>query len=185
MSDAQELLRKDLHRVFLLGQTYWQQADSQSQAENNRSDVTYAKFAALVEEVLARQPAAQSEGAVLQDAEQSTDKDARIAELESELCKAERLFLTYEQYWLDEKKRADSLQHKWDTRIVDGSPEDVIRSHFRRAEAAEQRVAALEAQIKAAQEGEPVAWYGCHMKTGKIELMVEKPVPSVIRDFSM
>lgn len=38
-----------MRRAFNLGQTYWQQADSQSYAENRRSDATRQKF----EEVLA------------------------------------------------------------------------------------------------------------------------------------
>ena len=109
---------------------------------------TLDRYARLI--ALARQPAAQSEGAakyplrldpnmqpgvvrfepamqpgvvLFEPAEQSTDKDARIAELEREL------------------------------RLAIGSKEQAWALLKATQEAAEQRVAALKAQIKAAQEG--------------------------------
>lgn len=44
---------KALRRAFSLGQTYWQQADSESYSQNRKSEETRAKFDALVAEVCA------------------------------------------------------------------------------------------------------------------------------------
>lgn len=46
-----ETLAKALRRAYLLGQTYWQQADSESYAQNRRADETQRKFEALMDEV--------------------------------------------------------------------------------------------------------------------------------------
>lgn len=43
-------LGKLMRRAFNLGQTYWQQADSDSYSQNKKSDATLATFNALVEE---------------------------------------------------------------------------------------------------------------------------------------
>lgn len=42
-----------LRRAFNLGQTYWQQADSESYSQNAKSDITRSKFDALLEETTA------------------------------------------------------------------------------------------------------------------------------------
>ncbi|MEJ1934502.1 hypothetical protein WDZ92_30260, partial [Nostoc sp. NIES-2111] len=42
-----------LRRAFNLGQTYWQQADSDSYSQNAKSDITRGKFEALLEETTA------------------------------------------------------------------------------------------------------------------------------------
>lgn len=52
MLNADEL-RRALNRAFHLGQTYMQQADSESYAANRRSIETHAKFDALREETVA------------------------------------------------------------------------------------------------------------------------------------
>ena len=41
-----------LRRAFNLGQTYWQQADSESYSQNKKADVTRAAFNALVDAAL-------------------------------------------------------------------------------------------------------------------------------------
>lgn len=46
-------LRKALRRAFHLGQIYWQQADSESRAENRKAEGTQQKFDALLEEAVA------------------------------------------------------------------------------------------------------------------------------------
>lgn len=51
--DVQDLVSKAMWRAWQLGQTYWQQADSESYAQNKRSDETQKKFDALVDEVRA------------------------------------------------------------------------------------------------------------------------------------
>ncbi|MBT2299207.1 hypothetical protein J7E70_01895 [Variovorax paradoxus] len=58
----QSPVEKALRRAYSLGQTYWQQADSESYSQNKKSDETAAKFEALVSETIAYppQPAAQS-----------------------------------------------------------------------------------------------------------------------------
>lgn len=45
-----ETLAKALRRAYHLGQTYWQQADSESDAQNRRADETQRKFEALASE---------------------------------------------------------------------------------------------------------------------------------------
>lgn len=57
--DVTDAVRKAMCQAWQLGQTYWQQADSESYKQNVKSDVTRAKFAALVDEVqsLLAQPA--------------------------------------------------------------------------------------------------------------------------------
>lgn len=43
-------LRKLLSQVWNLGQTYWRQADSEFASDNRRSDETYKKYRAIVDE---------------------------------------------------------------------------------------------------------------------------------------
>lgn len=45
-----------LQRAYSLGQTYWQQADSDYTSEHRKSDVTHAKFKALIAETIAATP---------------------------------------------------------------------------------------------------------------------------------
>ena len=45
-----ETLAKALRRAYHLGQTYWQQADSESYKQNRRADETQRKFEALASE---------------------------------------------------------------------------------------------------------------------------------------
>ncbi len=45
-----ETLAKAMRRAYSLGQTYWQQADSESYAQNRRADETQRKFEALASE---------------------------------------------------------------------------------------------------------------------------------------
>lgn len=48
-----DAMRAALNRAFQLGQTYWQQADSDSYKQNAKSDVTMGTFRALVDETCA------------------------------------------------------------------------------------------------------------------------------------
>lgn len=48
MTEAQ--LRAALRRAYNFGQTYWQQADSESYSQNAKSDLTAAQFFDLVNE---------------------------------------------------------------------------------------------------------------------------------------
>ena len=64
----QEDVALAIRRVFQLGQTYWQQADSESYRENDKSDVTLEKYRATLAE----------------PSEIAARADARIAELERE-----------------------------------------------------------------------------------------------------
>ena len=50
--DLQDLVRKAMIRAWSLGQTYWQQADSEYYSQNKKSDETQQKFYALVDEVI-------------------------------------------------------------------------------------------------------------------------------------
>ncbi|WP_144409151.1 hypothetical protein [Burkholderia thailandensis] len=47
---TEEGLRKLLSDVWNLGQTYWRQADSEFASDNRRSDDTYKKYRAIVDE---------------------------------------------------------------------------------------------------------------------------------------
>jgi hypothetical protein len=47
-----ERITKALRRAFSLGQTYWQQADSDSYKQNVESDETRQKFETLIVETL-------------------------------------------------------------------------------------------------------------------------------------
>lgn len=47
-----ERITKALRRAFSLGQTYWQQADSDSYKQNAKSDETRQKFETLIVETL-------------------------------------------------------------------------------------------------------------------------------------
>ena len=51
--DIQDAVSKALRRAWGLGQTYWQQADSEYQSQWKKSDETQAKFDALVDETRA------------------------------------------------------------------------------------------------------------------------------------
>ena len=48
-----ELMRSALKRAFSLGQTYWQQADSEYYSHWKKADVTESIFKQLVEDTLA------------------------------------------------------------------------------------------------------------------------------------
>ena len=49
--DLQDAVSFAMRRAWLLGQTYWQQADSESYSQNKKSDETQKKFDALVDEI--------------------------------------------------------------------------------------------------------------------------------------
>ena len=49
--DMQDLVSIAMRRSWSLGQTYWQQADSESYSQNKKSGDTQEKFEALVDEV--------------------------------------------------------------------------------------------------------------------------------------
>ena len=52
--DVADAVSKALRRAYSLGQTYWQQADSESYSQNKKADDTERRFAALVEETRAQ-----------------------------------------------------------------------------------------------------------------------------------
>ncbi|TSP11473.1 hypothetical protein [Cupriavidus campinensis] len=63
--DIADAVSKALNRAWQLGQTYWQQADSDYYSENRKSSETHAKFNALVDETrlaLLAAPAAPATG---------------------------------------------------------------------------------------------------------------------------
>lgn len=47
-------IRAAMRRAFNFGQTFWQQADSESNAQNKRADVTYAAFKKLVDDTVSQ-----------------------------------------------------------------------------------------------------------------------------------
>lgn len=50
IEDSQDIASKALRHAWQLGQTYWQQADSEYVSQHRKSDETYAKFQQLVDE---------------------------------------------------------------------------------------------------------------------------------------
>ncbi len=53
LEDHADVASKALRRAWQLGQTYWQQADSESYSQNAKADVTQTKFQSLVDETRA------------------------------------------------------------------------------------------------------------------------------------
>lgn len=49
-----EAVRSALRKAYNLGQTYWQQADSEYRSENKKSDATAAKFVRLIDDTVAQ-----------------------------------------------------------------------------------------------------------------------------------
>jgi hypothetical protein len=66
--DMIDMVSKALRRAWQLGQTYWQQADSESYSQNRKSDETQSKFETLIEETRSAlsQPAPQGVAEVMQ-----------------------------------------------------------------------------------------------------------------------
>lgn len=62
--DTADMVSKALRRAWKLGQTYWQQADSESYSANKRAATTEATFAKLVDETRAALAAAQPPAAM-------------------------------------------------------------------------------------------------------------------------
>jgi len=61
IEDLQDSITKALKKAFQLGQTYWQQADSESFSQNKKCDETRAKFYELKDEAVAAIREAQAE----------------------------------------------------------------------------------------------------------------------------
>ena len=57
--DVLDLVSLALRKAWQLGQTYWQQADSEFISQQNKSDATWAKFQALIDETRAALATAQ------------------------------------------------------------------------------------------------------------------------------
>lgn len=49
LEDKTDLVIKALRTAWELGQTYWQQADSEFISQHRKSDLTYAKFVELID----------------------------------------------------------------------------------------------------------------------------------------
>ena len=50
---SEENIRLALRKAFLLGQTYWQQADSEYTSQHRKADATREQFLQLVEDTVA------------------------------------------------------------------------------------------------------------------------------------
>lgn len=53
LEDAQDIASKALRKAWQLGQTYWQQADSEYISQHRKADETQANFQKLVDETRA------------------------------------------------------------------------------------------------------------------------------------
>lgn len=58
MPDVVEIMSQALRRSYLLGQTYWQQADSEFTSQHRKADVTQASFDDLCAKTVAEASAA-------------------------------------------------------------------------------------------------------------------------------
>ena len=47
-NDLQDIVIEAMRKSFQFGQTYWQQADSESYSQNAKSDATYQNFIAFI-----------------------------------------------------------------------------------------------------------------------------------------
>jgi len=65
VEDTADMVSKAMRKAWLLGQTYWQQADSESWSQNKKAAGTQEKFQQLVDETRA---------AILDDAEKETEE---------------------------------------------------------------------------------------------------------------
>lgn len=71
--DLQDLVSKSLRRAWQLGQTYWQQGDSEYVSQHKKADATQAKFQELVEETRSALAAAPAQEHATQLAGQGQD----------------------------------------------------------------------------------------------------------------
>jgi hypothetical protein len=85
MKLTDEGLRKTLFKVWQLGQTYWQQADSDSYKQQDKSDETRKKYLALVEETsaLLAHPDHSGDGSEKLD----MSLEARLADAEADVAR--------------------------------------------------------------------------------------------------
>lgn len=76
--DLQDTVSKALRRAWQLGQTYWQQADSEYTSQHRKADETQGKFDALVEETRAALSTAAQPPALTGDMAEPRDDSDRI-----------------------------------------------------------------------------------------------------------
>lgn len=89
---TEEGLRKLLSDVWNLGQTYWRQADSEFASDNRRSDDTYKKYRAIVDESCER--LADAARRTTPDREAIIEECAKVCDqLDSDLQEEARRFL--------------------------------------------------------------------------------------------
>lgn len=72
LEDKADVASKALRKAWQLGQTYWQQADSEYTSQHRKADETQAKFQTLVDETRA---------AILSDVTPKTDRLTGLARL--------------------------------------------------------------------------------------------------------
>jgi hypothetical protein len=76
-------LSKMLSRAFSLGQTYWQQADSESYSQNRKSDATLEKFRAMQDGFL---PAIVAYGDARAAAAVLAEREKMLADIRAEIA---------------------------------------------------------------------------------------------------
>lgn len=76
--DLQDTVSKALRRAWQLGQTYWQQADSEYTSQHRKADETQGKFDTLVEETRAALSTAAQPPALTGDPAEPRDDSDRI-----------------------------------------------------------------------------------------------------------
>ena len=104
------MIEKALRRAFSLGQTYWQQADSESYSQNKKSEDTYLKFQSLVAETIEQQPDSKPSAHGLEGWKEATIAWAVCASLHREYCTGKDPFFTTRQ--------ADFVRHENDARAM-------------------------------------------------------------------
>jgi len=110
IEDLQDSVTKALKKAFQLGQTYWQQADSESFSQNKKADETQAKFYELEDEAIVaiREALANHSGG----ANEMVAEPVQILPGGGLVGKAEPVKQHTEQYWLHEinNARADGYE---------------------------------------------------------------------------
>lgn len=121
-ADLTDTVCKALRRAWQLGQTYWEQADSESFVQNKKSETTHAAFVALLDDTRAALASAPAQPAGM------TDDEKHLRRM---LCAAHAGALAY----MDDGEASDSRMHPTIDFLRD-SPKDIQRKIWERNRAA-------------------------------------------------
>jgi hypothetical protein len=101
--DTADMVGKSLRRAWQLGQKYWQQADSESYADNKRANETAVMFAELVNNTIA---------ALAQPVPDAVPQPLTDAQMNSAINGAGPDLLALAQQWADNKIHTHQFSHE-------------------------------------------------------------------------